>query len=112
MMRVLKRKSDARIIESQSGDGDLDVLIQNAEAAGLHAFDVEALVMDDAAFAEAMAEQHAGDMCAADRRRAAYPSVGDQLDALWHAMAAGIVPKVPAFFDPIAQIKLRFPSVD
>jgi len=40
-----------------------------------------------------------------DRRVAAYPSVGDQLDAIWHAMDSGILSKVPEFYDPIKQVK-------
>lgn len=43
-------------------------------------------------------------------RRADYPAIGDQLDALWHAMRDGILPMVPAFYDPIAAVKDRFPK--
>ena len=45
-----------------------------------------------------------------DRRRAKYPAVEDQLDALWHAMDAGILPMVPAFYDPIAAAKTAHPK--
>ena len=44
------------------------------------------------------------------RRFAAYPAVHDQLDALWHAMNAGELPRVAAFFDPIAAVKAAHPK--
>lgn len=43
-------------------------------------------------------------------RKAAYPSVEDQLDALWCAMDTGILPKVPDFYDPIKAAKLAHPK--
>ena len=45
-----------------------------------------------------------------DRRRDAYPPIGEQLDALWHAMDAGHIPKVAAFYDPIATVKAAHPK--
>lgn len=45
-------------------------------------------------------------------RRSAYPAITDQLDALWHAMDAGMLPKVPAFYDPIKEVKDSFPKPD
>ncbi len=43
-------------------------------------------------------------------RRAAYPSVTQQLDALWHAMNLGEIPKATAFFDALAQVKAQYPK--
>jgi len=40
-----------------------------------------------------------------DLRRESYPLVSDQLDALWHAMERGDLPKIPEFYDPIKQVK-------
>lgn len=56
-MRVSRRKRDGRIIEAQSGSGDLDVLMKNAIAAGYLADEIEVLDMNDAAFKDAMAAQ-------------------------------------------------------
>ena len=39
-----------------------------------------------------------------------YPDVRDQLDALWRAMDAGLLPKVPEFYDPIATVKTKYPK--
>ena len=39
-----------------------------------------------------------------------YPPLGDQLDALWRAMGDGTLPKVAAFYDPIAAIKTKYPK--
>lgn len=44
------------------------------------------------------------------RRARAYPPIGDQLDDLWHAMHDGILPMVPAFYDPIAAVKTAHPK--
>ena len=43
-------------------------------------------------------------------RASQYPAVGNQLDALWHAMDAGLLPKVAAFYDPIAAVKKANPK--
>jgi hypothetical protein len=44
------------------------------------------------------------------RRASEYPSVGAQLDALWHAMDAGELPMIAAFYEPIAAVKARYPK--
>lgn len=51
---------------------------------------------------------HAGDYRA--RRAADYPPLAEQLDALWHAMDQGLLPKVPAFYERIDAIKRRYPK--
>jgi hypothetical protein len=43
-------------------------------------------------------------------RKQAYPSIGDQLDMLWHAMNDGTLPKVTGFYDPIKTIKDNIPK--
>lgn len=44
------------------------------------------------------------------KRARAYPSITDQLDALWHAMDKGLLPKVPDFYEPIAAVKAAHPK--
>lgn len=44
------------------------------------------------------------------KRRSQYPSMGDQMDALWHAMKDGILPKVEPFFSDIEAVKNRYPK--
>jgi len=39
-----------------------------------------------------------------------YPSITDQLDALWHAMDDGVLPKVDGFYDSVKEIKEKFPK--
>lgn len=39
-----------------------------------------------------------------------YPPVGQQLDALWHAMDKGILSQVPGFYDEIKRVKEEFPK--
>lgn len=47
-----------------------------------------------------------------DQRRQDYPPVQDQLDALWHAMDAGILPKAPGFYEPLLNVKRKYPKGD
>lgn len=46
----------------------------------------------------------------AERRYLSYPPMSEQLDAIWHAMDSGILPRVPAFYDPIAAVKAANPK--
>lgn len=43
-------------------------------------------------------------------RRASYPPVGEQMDALWHAMKDGVIPKVEPFFSDIQAVKSKYPK--
>lgn len=43
-------------------------------------------------------------------RQAAYPNLAEQLDALWHAMDRGEMPKVQGFYDRIKEVKERYPK--
>lgn len=49
---------------------------------------------------------HQGDY--RQRRAAEYPALTEQLDALWHAMDIGEIPRIAAFYEPIAQVKARY----
>lgn len=55
--RVTLRKSDNRILESQSGAGDLDVLRNNAISMGLDPDDLDFVEMEDAEFLPRKAAQ-------------------------------------------------------
>lgn len=52
---------------------------------------------------------HAADV--ASRRKVDYPEIADQLDALWHAMDNGQLPKIPGFYDEIKAVKDRHPKI-
>ena len=45
-----------------------------------------------------------------EKRASEYPKIGDQLDALWHAMDKGILPKVDDFYTPIKTVKDKYPK--
>lgn len=45
-------------------------------------------------------------------RQRAYPSIGEQLDMLWHAMDRGEIPKAGAFYEVIKEIKETVPKPD
>ena len=49
---------------------------------------------------------HPGDY--RQRRAAAYPELTAQLAALWHAMDVGALPRIAAFYEPIAKVKARY----
>lgn len=41
-------------------------------------------------------------------RQQAYPPLADQLDALWHGMDSGALPKVEPFYSQIKAVKDKF----
>jgi len=41
-------------------------------------------------------------------RRATYPTVTEQLDALWHAMDTGLLPKIEPMYSQIKQVKTTY----
>lgn len=43
-------------------------------------------------------------------RAVEYPLITDQLDALWHAMDSGLLPKIPGFYEEIKAVKDRYPK--
>lgn len=45
-----------------------------------------------------------------DLRRRAYPNLADQMDALWHGMHDGTLPKVEPFYSDILAVKERYPK--
>tara|TARA_Y100000310_G_scaffold344706_1_gene458915 strand:+ start:1614 stop:1877 length:264 start_codon:yes stop_codon:yes gene_type:complete len=45
-----------------------------------------------------------------EKRKAEYPDIGEQLDALYHAMDQGILPKVDGFYDKIKAVKEKYPK--
>lgn len=52
---------------------------------------------------------HGGDY--AEKRRAAYPDIGDQLDALWTAVGTkSLPPDAQAIRNKIDDVKRRFPK--
>lgn len=44
------------------------------------------------------------------KRKKEYPSLGEQLDMLWHAMDTGQIPKAQQFFNSIKQVKDKYPK--
>jgi len=46
----------------------------------------------------------------AEQRMYAYPAVTEQLDALWHAMDQGILPKIEPMYSDVKAVKLSIPK--
>jgi hypothetical protein len=45
-------------------------------------------------------------------RKVKYPSIGEQLDSLWHAMDDGLIPKIEPMYSDIKSVKDQFPKGD
>lgn len=43
-------------------------------------------------------------------RQARYPTLGDQMDMLWHAMDDGLIPKIEPLYSEIKAVKERYPK--
>ena len=54
--------------------------------------------------------QYLNNMPYTEARKLHYPPIGDQLDALWHAMDSGKLPKVDGFYDLLAAVKQNYPK--
>jgi hypothetical protein len=50
----------------------------------------------------------------AQRRSKEYPAMADQLDALWHAMDAGALPKIEPMYSQIKAVKdqIKKPGIE
>lgn len=46
-----------------------------------------------------------------ERRQVEYPPVTEQLDALWHAMDAGSLPRVEPFYSDLLAVKRKYPDL-
>lgn len=44
-------------------------------------------------------------------RRREYPSIGNQLDMLWHSMDSSEIPKAEPFYSEIKAVKDKYPKV-
>lgn len=44
------------------------------------------------------------------QRKRHYPPISEQLDALWHAMDDGTLPKIEPFYSQIKEVKEQFPK--
>ena len=83
-MRVCIERSSGKLIESQSGDhAAYGALLGNAIGAGYAEEDVEEKVVTQDAF-DALWLAAAPIRTYAQKRKDAYPDIGDQLDDLYH----------------------------
>jgi|TARA_R110000803_G_scaffold70986_2_gene134032 hypothetical protein len=88
-MRYSKQKSTGKLLETQGG-GDpnnplhLSTMIQNAVNAGINESDIEVGYADDSVVSGWFKTQDEEAMGYADKRKAEYPSIPDQLDDIYH----------------------------
>ena len=45
-----------------------------------------------------------------EKRQQAYPEIGEQLDAIWHAMDMGTTPKIEPWYSQIKAVKTKYPK--
>jgi hypothetical protein len=83
----------------------LETLRQNAIAAGFRDDDIEVRYCDDTEVAALVAAANEAVKTYVDKRRAAYPSITDQLDAIWKGGTA-----VDVMRATIAAVKAEFPK--
>ena len=83
-MWICERLSDKRIIGSQSKPSN-GVLIRNALNGGEEASNLNELELSDAEFILRRKVQDEADKSYDQKRQAAYPPIGDQLDDLFRA---------------------------
>lgn len=103
-MRICTRKADNRIIEMQE-HARAGTLLANARAAGYSDADVAEREVTAAEYEALMAAQREAELTYADRRRAEYPPIGDQLDAIWKGGAA-----MDDMRATVMAIKARYPK--
>ena len=95
-MRVCIERSSGKMIESQSGVAPYGTLVANAVGAGYAEEDVEEKVVTQEEW-QVLFDATIPTPTYAEKRKDAYPDIGDQLDALYHA---GVFPD-----DMAAQLK-------
>lgn len=44
------------------------------------------------------------------QRARSYPPIGDQLDAIWHAMDQGLLPKIEPMYSSVLAVKQKLPK--
>jgi len=84
MDRIAIQKSTGKIIEYQSGDAELGTLTQNAINAGYDEADVEEKYIEYSDYKVLADAEDEASLTYADKRKAEYPTIADQLDDIFH----------------------------
>lgn len=109
-MKVVKQISTGKIIYSQSPDFETGKGILNAKI--LNPSIPEADIMEEKLN---ITEQEYQNLIKSqtdytELRRREYRTIQDQLDDFWHAMDAGILPKVEPFYSSSKAVKIKYPK--
>lgn len=91
-------------------DADADLQVQPGERAIIGEANCDRDIVDPATEAVVRGGKPRKPLPFEERRRAAYPSVRDQLDMLWHAMDDGQLPKAEPFYSRILAAKQAVPK--
>tara|TARA_R100000951_G_scaffold23977_1_gene20193 strand:- start:82 stop:402 length:321 start_codon:yes stop_codon:yes gene_type:complete len=105
MDRIAIQKSTNKIIEYQSGDAELGTLTQNAINAGYDEADVEEKYIEYSDYKALADAEYEATLTYADKRKAEYPSIGNQLDMIYHNGDGGAT-----FQAAIKAVKDKYPK--
>jgi len=107
-MFAIRRKSNGRIVTSQTGTAEGDVrqlhIDQWTKTCGEP---VEYVSGTDEEIADLWKAQNEADATYSDKRKSEYPDIGDQLDMIYHAGFGG-----DEFQEAIKRVKEKFPKGD
>ena len=104
-MRFAKLKSTGRVIASLSGGKGADDLNKFASELGYPIDEMDIGYEDDAVVEGWWKAQNEADKTYADKRRDEYPSIGDQLDMIYHNGDGGAT-----FQAAIKAVKDKYPK--
>jgi len=115
-MRVCIEKDTGNLIGSLSGGTTpehLETLVRNAVEIGYAADDIDVFYESDSDYEIRIIAQMESEKTYKDRRRVAYPPIGDHLDALWkwfQAAGVGAGTEADAMSGLILQVKADYPK--
>ena len=104
-MRVCIERSSGKMIESQSGVAPYGTLLANAVGAGYAAEDVEEKVVTQEEW-QVLFDATIPPATYAQKRKAAYGDIGDQLDMQYHDAVDGTT----TWKDHVAAVKAEHPK--
>jgi len=106
-MKYIKQKSTGKIIFREESHSDKT--IDNAVVfSGIDKSDLE--VAESSWTNEQWTKALHNQLSYDEQRKAEYPSIGDQLDMLWHAIDDGTLDKTSTFYTSLKATKDKYPK--
>jgi len=102
---VAIQKSTGMFLESHELGFDKNTLIQNALSCGFNEDDIEIKELSNSELDNILKAEHDATLTYADKRKAEYPAIGDQLDMIYHNGDGGAT-----FQAAIKAVKDKYPK--